>query len=262
MQWHTECVMRMMFRSWSMAVKILMRERLEARCEEWRSQTRNRPPITMTTMRKHQLVESAVPELLWSRDRAERETVGQVRLALREPSGRNYFTWLEEDSSRRDQGTGSGTKHLHDWTRRQAPGQGGVDPRPVALVRETDRTRDGAVRGMCGGRADQHGGRVSPEQDEFLETPTGDGRRCLRDSDGSKTLNTVLAVLGSSRGRTTRRNLSRTWEPGGGWPWQGVEVNDSELKYKLPRKQPMTSGQKRRWESGARHFFGNDGSAL
>ena len=35
-------------------------------------------------MRKHQLVEAAVTELLWSRDWAERETVGQLRLALRE----------------------------------------------------------------------------------------------------------------------------------------------------------------------------------
>ena len=60
-----------------------MRERLDARCEELESQTGNRP-ITLATMRKHQLVEAAVTELLWSRDSAERETVGQLRLALRE----------------------------------------------------------------------------------------------------------------------------------------------------------------------------------
>ena len=35
-------------------------------------------------MRKHQSAEAAVTELLWSRDRAERETVGQLRLAVRE----------------------------------------------------------------------------------------------------------------------------------------------------------------------------------
>ena len=35
-------------------------------------------------MRKHELVEAAVTELLWSRNRAERETVRQLRLALQE----------------------------------------------------------------------------------------------------------------------------------------------------------------------------------
>ena len=83
MHWHTECLMTVMFRSWSLAVQILVRERLEARCEELKSQTGNRP-TTSATMRKHQLVEAAVTELLWSMDRAERETVGQLRLALRE----------------------------------------------------------------------------------------------------------------------------------------------------------------------------------
>ena len=83
MHWHTECIMRMMFRSWSLAVQILVRERLEARYEELKSQTGNRPS-TLAIMRKHQLVEAAVTELFCSRDRAERETVGQLRLALRE----------------------------------------------------------------------------------------------------------------------------------------------------------------------------------
>ena len=76
----TECLTRVVFRSWSLAVQILVRERLKALCKELKSQTGN-GPVTLVTMRKHQLVEAA---LLWSRDRAERETVGQLRLALRE----------------------------------------------------------------------------------------------------------------------------------------------------------------------------------
>ena len=83
MRWQTECLMRVVFRSWSLAVQILVRERLEALCEGLKSQTDN-GPVTLATMRKHQLVEAAVTQLLWSRDRAERETVGQLRLALRE----------------------------------------------------------------------------------------------------------------------------------------------------------------------------------
>ena len=48
-----------------------VRERLEARCEALKSQT-----VT--------LVEATVTQLLLSRDRVERETVGQLRPALRE----------------------------------------------------------------------------------------------------------------------------------------------------------------------------------
>ena len=66
MHWHTEGFMRVMFRSLSLAVRILVRERLEARCELLRSQTGNRP-TTLATVRKHQLVEAAVTGLLWSR---------------------------------------------------------------------------------------------------------------------------------------------------------------------------------------------------
>ena len=153
-------------------------------------------------------------------------------------------TQLEKIPSRGGQGTGSRTEHLHLWTRRQAP-----DPRPVALVRETDRNTNGAARSMCGGRADHHDDQISSEQGEFPETPTGDGRRCLHHSDGSKTLTTVLVVLGSSRRRSTGRILSRMWEPGGGWPQQGVETSNPEVRDKLPREQSMASGQKRRWES-------------
>ena len=123
-------------------------------------------------------------------------------------------------------------------------------------MRETDRNGNGTVRGVCSGRAGRRDGRVGTEQSKFPETSTGsDRRRCLHDSDGSKTLNTIFTVLGSSRGRTTRRILSRTWEPGGGWCQQEVETTDTELKTSLPREQHMASGQKRRWESGARQFL-------
>ena len=127
-------------------------------------------------------------------------------------------------TSARAKGTGYGTEHPN----RPAPGQGGLDSILAALLRETNRNR------------------IGTEQHEFLETPIGfDGRGHLHDSDGSKTVKTILAVLESSRGRTTRRILSRTWEPGGGWLQQD----------KLLREQPMASGQKRRWGSGARQFL-------
>ena len=148
-------------------------------------------------------------------------------------------TWLEEIPSQRDQGTGNGTEHPNLWTRQQAPGQGGVDRRPVALVRETDRNRNGAARSMCSGRADQHDDRISTEQSEFLETPTGDGRRYLHDSDGSKTLTTVLAGFWDPRGgeRLAESSLERGNQEGE-WPQQGVETIDTELKDNLPREWP------------------------
>ena len=58
----------------------------------------------------------------------------------------------------------------------------------------------GAARSMC---IAEHDDRIGTEQSEFLETSTG--------SDGSKTLNTIWAVWGSSRRRTTRRIVSRWW---------------------------------------------------
>ena len=137
-------------------------------------------------------------------------------------------------TSARAKGTGYGTEHPNQ----PAPGQGGVDSRSATLIRGTDQNR------------------IGTEQNEFPETPTGfEGRGHLHDSDGSKTLKTIFAVLGPSRGRTTRRILSRTWEPEEGWPQQEVDTVDTEKKDKLPREQPMASGQKRRWESGARQFL-------
>ena len=80
--------------------------------------------------------------------------------------------------------------------------------------------------GVCSGRAGRRDGRVGTEQSKFPETSTGsDRRRCLHDSDGSKTLITIFAVLGSPRTRTTRRILSRTWELGGGMSRQEVATN-------------------------------------
>ena len=115
-----EGVMIVMFRSWSLAVQILARERLEALCGELKFQTGNRP-VTLATMRKHQLVEAAVTQLLWSRERAERETVGELRLAFAGTPTRGgrvsaraketATSRLEKVSSRRIKGLGDGTEH-------------------------------------------------------------------------------------------------------------------------------------------------------
>ena len=168
--------MRVMFRSRSLEIQNFERERFEGMCEELKSQTGNRQ-ITLATMREHQLVAAAVTKLLWSRDRAELETVGQLRLALRDlrqeeeelqPERKNTLTWLEEVPSRRDQGTGNGTEHTNLWIQRQAPGEGGVDSRPAASVRETDRHGNGAVRVVCSRRAGRRDGRVDTVQKELI----------------------------------------------------------------------------------------------
>ena len=62
MHWHTECVIWIMFRSWSLATQILVTERLEARCEEFKSQTGDRPVI-LAIMRKPQLQAVVVQRL-------------------------------------------------------------------------------------------------------------------------------------------------------------------------------------------------------
>ena len=70
----------------------------------------------------------------------------------------------------------------------------------------------GAAQSMCNERADEHDDRISTKQSEFPETSTGsDGRGHFHDSDGSKMLNTILTVWGSSRKRTIRRILSCWW---------------------------------------------------
>ena len=65
----------------------------------------------------------------------------------------------------------------------------------------------------------------------------------------------MLAVLGSSR--PAESCLERGNQEG-----DALSERSTELKDKFSRKQPTASGQKRRWESGARHFFGNDGFAI
>ena len=206
MLWHTECVMRRMFRSWSLAVQILVIERLEARREELKSQTGNRP-TTLATMRKHQLVEAAVKELLWSRDRAETRDGGTALIGSAGTPTKGGRTSARKIPSRRDQGIGKGTEHPNFWGQRQAPGQGGVDSGPAAMVRETERNGNGAVRCVCVVPVGRDGP-VGTEQSEFPETLTGsDGRGHLLDSDGSKTLTTIFAVLGSWRTGNVPPNL-------------------------------------------------------
>ena len=256
MHWHTECAMRMMFPPWSLAVQILVRERLEGRCEELRLQTGNRP-TTMANMKKASVGRGGGDRAIVVQGQGRTRDGGTAPIGSAGTPPRNSrqgaeettATWLEEIPSRRDRRTGCRMEHPHLGTRRQAQ----VKEALIRDLRERARDWNGAARSMCGGRGDHHDDRISPG--EFPETSTGDGRRCSHDSDGSMTLTTVLAVLESSRGRTTRRILSPTWEPGGGWPQQGVETSNPEEKDKLPREQPMASGQKRRWESGPAIFF-------
>ena len=189
-----------MFRSWSLAVQILVRERLEARCEELEFQTGNRP-TTLATMKKHKLVEAAMTELFWSTG----------------PSARQWAISFAGTPPRRYR-----VEEIKELAVERNISTSGPDGKPLvkeALIRDLLRwcerqpqDRNGAARSMCSGRADQHDDRLSTEHGEFPETPTGDGRRCLHDLDGSKTLTSVLGVLGSSRGRTSRQILSRTWD--------------------------------------------------
>ena len=175
--------MRMTFRSFSGRPDLgeRERERLEARCEELKFQTGNRP-TTLATMKKHQLVEAAVTELFWSRDRAERETVGQLRLALRNsatrrknfsPGGRIYCHSAGRDSE---------SKRSKNWL------QTGTSPPLVqdALIRdllrwcerqpETGTGRSEHVRRTCRrpaqSRVNSLERRLETEEDVFM-TLTG-----------------------------------------------------------------------------------------
>ena len=147
MHWHTECVMRMMFRSWSLACQIGVRERLEARCEELKFQTGNRP----TGHHEKASVgrgghDRAV--LFQGPGRARDGGTARIGSAGTPPRGgrtparaeETTPTRLEEIPSRRDQRSGYRTEHPKLWTQRQDTGQGGVNSRPAALVR---------VRRMC-----------------------------------------------------------------------------------------------------------------
>ena len=109
-------------------------------------------------MKKHQLVEAAV---------AERETVGQLRLALRELRHEE-----EELQPGRKKLLPPGWKRyrveeIKELALERNMSTSGNDGKPLvkealirdmfALVRETDRNRNGAARSMIGGRADHHG---------------------------------------------------------------------------------------------------------
>ena len=245
MHWHTECVTR-----------------LEARCEELKFQNRQQ-----TDSSGHN---EKAPVGGGGGGRARDSGTAPNSFAGTPPRGgrtsaraeETTATWLEEIPSRRDQGTGFGTEHVHLWTRRQAPGQGGVDPRPVALVRETDRNRNGAARSMIGGRADHHDDPISPEQGVFPETPTGDGRRCLHDSDGSKAVDHSFGGFGILKGENDSPN-----------PFSNVGTGRRMASARGQNKQPRSERQaSSRTAHGIRTkatmgklgppIFGNDGFAI
>ena len=152
-----------------MKVMLRSRERLEARCELLKHQTGNRP-IALATIRNHQLVEAAVTKLLWSRDRAERETVRQLRLALRElrqeeeelqPRRKKPApTWLGEVPSRRNQGTGFET---------ESPAK---RERPAFWACAADVPID-ATSGSAQSRVNPWRRRLAPTEEDTFMIPTG-----------------------------------------------------------------------------------------
>ena len=98
---------------------------------------------------------------------------------------------------------------------------------------------------------------ISTEQIEFQETPIAfDHRGHFHDSDGSKTLKTILTVSGSSKGRTTPRILSRSWEPGGGWPQQEADTVDTR------ENSPWHRDKSEDGRVVPANFFGNDRLAI
>ena len=132
--------------------------------------------------------------------------MGQFRLGLRElrqerwnfsPSERNYSHLVGRDSEPKRSRNWQWNGPSQSVGPTASPRSRGVDSRPAALVQETDGNGNGTVRGVCSGRAGRRDGRVGTEQSKFPETSTGsDRRRCLHDSDGSKTLNTIFADFG------------------------------------------------------------------
>ena len=82
-----------------------------------------------------------------------------------------------------------------------SPGEGGVDSRLAALVRETDRNENGAVRGVCSGRADRRDGRVGTKRSgSFWILEGKNDESCLErgNQEGD-----------SARGRNNRHRIER-----------------------------------------------------
>ena len=73
-------------------------------------------------------------------------------------------TWSEEVPSRRDQGTGRGTEYPNLWTRRQAQVKEALIRDLLRWCEKQTENDNGAVRGVCRGRADRRDGRVGTEQ--------------------------------------------------------------------------------------------------
>ena len=159
MRWQTECVMMVVFRSWSLAVQILVRERLGALCEEFEVPNRQQA----SDLRNHEKapVEGAVPQLLWSRDRAEREMVGHLRLALRE--------LRREEEEQRKRLLPPGWKRFRAEEIKEVVMERSV---PVGGPDGKTKVKEALIRDLLCGRGHLH---------------------------DSKTLTTVLAVVGTSR---------------------------------------------------------------
>ena len=158
------------------------------------------------------------------------------------PGGRNYcrLAGRDTESKRSRNWLWNGTSPPLD--RRHAPGQGGVDPRWCERQTETGTWRRGACAADV---ADHHDDRISPEQGEFPQTPTGVGRRCLHDSDGSnEDVDHNLGSFGILEGENDALNpVSNVGTRSGMASARGR--NKPEVTDKLLREQPMASGQKR-----------------
>ena len=121
---------------------------------------------------------------------------------------------------------------------------------------ETDRIGNGAVRGVCSGRAGRRDGRVGTEQNESPETPTGsDGRGHLHDSDGPKTLKTILAIFGSSMGKNDPPDpVSNVGTRRGMAPARGRN-NRHRIERQASSRTAHGVWTKATGESGARQFW-------
>ena len=98
-----------------------MRERLEALGEELKSAIGNRP-VTLATVRKHQLVEATVTQLLWCRDSAEiKELVIERSIPVCGPDGKAKVKEAFIRDLPVDVTIGSAQSKVFSWRRRLAP---------------------------------------------------------------------------------------------------------------------------------------------